>query len=140
MRLVICMCLMMLLACTSSDARQASQADAEVASSSLSNSLSSAAEDGAVASSGQAEEIVIDVRSQAEWDAGHVPQAIHIPHTEIADRIAEFTKDKQAKIVVYCAVGGRAGKAKTALMDLGYLNVENAGGYDDIKDRYQAEM
>tara|TARA_R110002095_G_C4119764_1_gene226199 strand:- start:75 stop:470 length:396 start_codon:yes stop_codon:yes gene_type:complete len=131
---------MMLLACSSSDARQASQADAEVASSSLSNSLSSAAEDGAVASSGQVEEIVIDVRSQAEWDAGHVPQAIHIPHAEIADRIAEFTKDKQAKIVVYCAVGGRAGKAKAALMDLGYLNVENAGGYDDIKDRYQAEM
>ncbi len=81
-------------------------------------------------------EIVIDVRSQEEWDSGHVEQAIHIPHTEIADRIAEVTEDKNAKIVLYCAAGGRAGKAKTTLEELGFTNVENAGGFDDVKDRY----
>ena len=81
-------------------------------------------------------EIVIDVRSQEEWDSGHVEQALHIPHTEIAQRIAEVTEDKTSRIVVYCAVGGRAGKAKTTLEGLGFTNVENAGGYDDIKSRY----
>ena len=80
--------------------------------------------------------IVIDVRTRKEWDAGHVTKAVHIPHTEIASRIGEVTDDKNAKIVLYCRVGGRAGKAKTALEDLGFTNVENGGGFDDIKDRF----
>lgn len=84
-----------------------------------------------------AQEFVIDVRSQAEWDEGHLEQAVLIPHTEIADRIASVTEDKSAKIVVYCKVGGRAGKAKTALEEMGYTNVENGGGYEDLKKRYE---
>lgn len=80
---------------------------------------------------------VIDVRTQREWDAGHVSQAVHIPHTEISDRISEVTEDKAAKIVLYCAVGGRAGIAKTKLEELGYTNIENAGGYDDVKERFE---
>ena len=80
---------------------------------------------------------VIDVRRQDEWDSGHVEQATHIPHTEIAERIAEVTEDKAAKIVLYCKAGGRAGQAKTKLEELGYTNVENAGGYDDIKSRFE---
>ena len=46
-------------------------------------------------------EIVIDVRSQEEWDSGHLDQAVHIPHTEIAERIEEVTSDKSAKLVLY---------------------------------------
>ncbi len=80
---------------------------------------------------------VIDVRSQEEWDTGHVEQATHIPYTEIADRIAEVTDDKDAKIVLYCAAGGRAGTAKSSLESLGFTNVENGGGYDDVKDRFE---
>ena len=86
---------------------------------------------------GESFEFVIDVRSQREWDAGHVERAAHIPYTEITERIAEVTGDKNARIVVYCAVGGRAGKAKRALERLGYTNVENAGGYDDVKARFE---
>ena len=81
-------------------------------------------------------ELIIDVRSKDEWDSGHLNQAIHIPHTEIAERIHEYTTDKDAKIVVYCAAGGRAGNAKEALEELGFVNVENAGGYDDVKQLY----
>ena len=80
---------------------------------------------------------VIDVRTEDEWKSGHVEQAAHIPHTEIADRINEVTTDKDAKIVVYCAVGGRAAKAKDTLEQLGYTNVENGGGYDDVKQRFE---
>ena len=83
--------------------------------------------------------IVIDVRSKDEWDTGHVEKAVHIPHTEIADRIGEVTDDKEAKIVVYCKVGGRAGVAKKALEELGFTNVENGGGFDDVKDRFKSE-
>ena len=46
-------------------------------------------------------EIVIDVRSQEEWDAGHLSQAVHIPHEEITDRIVEVTEDKSAKLVLH---------------------------------------
>ena len=80
---------------------------------------------------------VIDVRSKDEWDTGHIEQAVHIPHTEIADRIGEVTNTKDAKIVVYCAAGGRAGKAKAKLEELGFTNVENGGGLDDVKGRFE---
>lgn len=83
--------------------------------------------------------IVIDVRSASEWDTGHVASAVNIPHTEIADRIGEVTDDKEANIVVYCKSGGRSGRAKEILEGLGYVNVENAGGYDDVKDRFPSE-
>lgn len=82
------------------------------------------------------ETILLDVRSQAEWDEGHHSASVHIPHTEVAQRIGEVTEDKQAKIVVYCAAGRRAGIAKTALEELGFTNVENGGGYDEIKEQY----
>lgn len=84
------------------------------------------------------EPFVIDVRSQEEWDTGHVKQATNIPHTEIADRISEVTSKKDAKIIVYCKVGGRAGKAKAVLEEIGFTNVENAGGFGDIKDQYES--
>ncbi len=83
------------------------------------------------------EVVIIDVRSDEEWDSGHLDAAIHIPHTEIAQKIEGVTSNKDAKIVLYCAVGGRAGKAKKVLDLLGYTRVENAGGYDDIKKQYK---
>lgn len=82
--------------------------------------------------------LIIDVRSKEEWDTGHLQQAINIPHTEIGDRIGEVTSQKDAKVIVYCRSGGRAGMAKTALEELGFPNVENAGGFDEIKVRFPA--
>ena len=54
-----------------------------------------------VTSSEAPKEFLIDVRSQEEWDSGHLNQAVHIPHTEITDRIAEVTDNKDAKLVLY---------------------------------------
>jgi phage shock protein E len=45
--------------------------------------------------------IIIDVRSREEWDAGHLEQAIFIPHEEIPEKIAGVTEDKSAKLVLY---------------------------------------
>ncbi|MEM9942491.1 MAG: rhodanese-like domain-containing protein [Planctomycetota bacterium] len=49
----------------------------------------------------QSNEILIDVRTQQEWGSGHLEQAIHIPHDQIPNRIAEITTDKTAKLVLY---------------------------------------
>ncbi len=87
-------------------------------------------------SSATNETFVIDVRSQDEWDTGHVEQAVNIPHTEIGARIGEVTQNKAAKLIVYCKAGGRANAAKKTLEGMGFTNVENAGGFDDIKNRY----
>ena len=81
-------------------------------------------------------EYVIDVRSQEEWDAGHLDQAIRITHTEITEKIADVTEDKSAKIILHCQKGGRAGRAKEALEEMGYTNVENGGGIEDMRKRY----
>ena len=83
-------------------------------------------------------DIWIDVRTQEEWDSGHLEEAIHIPHEEIAARISEVTSNKDATIHLYCRSGGRAGRAKSALEAIGFTNVVNDGGYEDImKNRQQ---
>jgi rhodanese-related sulfurtransferase len=46
-------------------------------------------------------EFIIDVRSQEEWESGHLNDAVWIPHTEITERISEVTEDKSAKLVLY---------------------------------------
>ena len=111
----------------------ATQVSTETAAPSVSQPVEAGSE--TLTSDANEEMIIIDVRSQSEWDAGHVDQAVHIPHTEIGERIAEVTSDKDAKIVVYCAVGGRAEKAKTTLNQLGFTNVENGGGFEDVQQR-----
>lgn len=75
----------------------------------------------------------IDVREQDEFDSGHVKEAIHIPYTEIAEKIAEVTTDYAAEIHLYCRSGRRSGVAKDVLNALGYLNATNDGGLEDIK-------
>ena len=78
------------------------------------------------------EEIWIDVRTQEEWDSGHLDEAVHIPHEQIAARISEVTSNKEAAIHLYCRSGGRAGRAKSALEAIGFTQVTNHGGYEDI--------
>ncbi len=55
-----------------------------------------------------AESFWIDVRTVKEYQQGHLDGAINIPHTEIQQRIAEITDDKQATIHLYCIAGVRA--------------------------------
>lgn len=79
------------------------------------------------------QEIWIDVRTQQEWDTGHLKDAHLIPHEQIAARISEVTEDKDAVIHLYCRSGGRAGRAKTVLEEMGFTQVLNDGGYEDLK-------
>jgi len=79
-----------------------------------------------------AEVLWVDVRSVSEYESGHLPQAINIPHIEIAERITEFAPDKKTPIKLYCGSGRRAGTAQWELEGMGYFNASNKGGYKDL--------
>lgn len=76
---------------------------------------------------------IIDVRSQEEFNSGHIDGAILIPHDKIKELISSKVKDKKTNIVVYCRSGHRAGLAKKYLDELGYENVENYGSMAQAK-------
>lgn len=75
----------------------------------------------------------IDVRSPEEYREDHIAGDPNVPHTEIAARIAALTTSKDTEIVLYCARGGRSGTAQKTLESLGYTNVRNGGGIDDVR-------
>lgn len=62
--------------------------------------------------------IVLDVRSPEEFARGHIPGALHVPYTEVAERISELNSARG--MAVYCAVGPRARKAEVLLTSAGY--------------------
>ncbi len=66
---------------------------------------------------------VIDVREQSEWDAGHVAGATLLPLGEVPQRIAAVAPDRDAPLLLHCAVGGRSGRAAAWLAQMGYTNV-----------------
>ena len=75
--------------------------------------------------------LIIDVRTQAEWNDGHIEGAILIPYKSIGERIGTVTEDKSKRIYVYCASGSRAQIAKESLEKLGYKDVVNLGSVED---------
>ena len=77
----------------------------------------------------------IDVRTGVEHSMGYLEGSVNIPHGDIAAKIAAVTEDKNAEIHLYCRSGGRAGKALKTLKSLGYTNVINDGGYDDLLEK-----
>ena len=75
--------------------------------------------------------VILDVRTQEEYDEGHVPGAILIPNTEIENRAEEELPDKAQLILDYCRSGRRSKLAAQILADLGYTNVKEFGGILD---------
>lgn len=77
--------------------------------------------------------ILLDVREDSEWQAGHISGAVHVPLGEINDLTTrDFPKD--TPIYAYCRSGGRAGVAESILKDLGFTNVKNFGGIIQWQD------
>ena len=75
--------------------------------------------------------IILDVRTQEEYDEGHIPGAILIPDTEIEARAGEELTDKDQLILVYCRSGRRSKLAAEILVELGYTNIKEFGGIID---------
>ena len=77
--------------------------------------------------------VLLDVRTQEEFDAGHIASAILLPYDEIALKASTVLPDKQKEIVLYCRSGRRSAIAKKALVELGYKDVEDFGGINRWK-------
>ena len=75
--------------------------------------------------------IILDVRTQEEYDQGHIPGAVLISHEEIAEKAEEVLTDKDQLILVYCRSGRRSKIAAEALVELGYTNIKEFGGIID---------
>ena len=75
--------------------------------------------------------IILDVREQDEYDAGHIPGAILISDTQIEEKANERLPDKDQLILVYCRSGRRSKLAAEALVELGYTNIKEFGGIID---------
>jgi phage shock protein E len=68
---------------------------------------------------------VIDVRSETEWNTGHLEGALHIEWQDILQISPDISKDEQ--IYLYCRSGNRSEKATKILLEAGYINAKNAG-------------
>ena len=75
--------------------------------------------------------IILDVRTQEEYDEAHIEGAILIPDYEITDRAESVLKDKDQLILVYCRSGRRSKLAANELVKLGYTNIKEFGGIID---------
>ena len=75
--------------------------------------------------------IILDVRTQQEYEEGHIPGAMLIPDSEIGDRAEAELPDKDQLILVYCRSGRRSKLAAEALVELGYTNIMEFGGIID---------
>jgi hydroxyacylglutathione hydrolase len=69
---------------------------------------------------------ILDVRSDQEWSAGHVPGAIHVPITRLNSQLDQLDRDKL--IVTYCGTGYRASIAASLLARAGFSSVANVPG------------
>jgi sulfur-carrier protein adenylyltransferase/sulfurtransferase len=70
--------------------------------------------------------VLIDVREQMEWDAGHLHGAQHIPMQQVPARLDEIPRDRD--VVVYCRSGGRSARVQQFLQQQGYTRVRNLAG------------
>ena len=79
--------------------------------------------------------VLVDVRETKEYEGGRLPNAIHIPLSQLASRGAELARYVGKPVVAYCMTGNRARMANAALARLGFKEVYNLrGGYKAWKD------
>jgi len=69
---------------------------------------------------------LLDVREQDEWEAGHIPTAVHIPMGELSDRAAEIPRDRD--VYVICRSGVRSAQVTVALNNAGWRARNIDGG------------
>jgi len=76
--------------------------------------------------------MILDVRTNKEYEQGHIPGSVHVQLSEIGDKVKKLKKDKE--LVVYCQNGNRGIWAIKRLMGMGYKNLYNLkGGYNAWK-------
>ena len=86
------------------------------------------------------EPLIIDVRTEAEWNNGHIEGAILIPYELIGGKIGAVAKEKSRRIYVYCRSGRRSQIAKETLEKLGYKDVVNLGSLEDAAKKLRRKI
>ena len=84
--------------------------------------------------------LIIDVRTQQEWNIGHLEGAILIPYDQIGEKIESVTKDTSQKIYVYCRSGNRSQIAGEALKKMGYKDIVNLGSLESAAKTMQRKI
>lgn len=72
--------------------------------------------------------IIVDVREESEWDAGNIPNAMHLSKGIIERDIERVIPDKSAQIILYCGGGYRSALAADNIQKMGYSNVYSLDG------------
>ncbi|WP_415855798.1 rhodanese-like domain-containing protein [Sinomonas sp. G460-2] len=72
--------------------------------------------------------VLLDVREDYEWEAGHAQGALHIPMDQLPARLGELDPDED--LLVVCRTGGRSARVTSWLVDQGYTAVNVLGGMD----------
>jgi len=72
--------------------------------------------------------ILLDVRTVEEFEEGHIPNAVNIPHKELEARLAELTDAKNTQVVIYCRSGRRAEVAREVLVKNGFNELDHLSG------------
>ena len=73
--------------------------------------------------------LVIDVRSESEFQERHLPGAINVPLNRLGEEIARRAPNKEQPLLLHCLSGTRSGMGTSALKKMGYRNVFNLGSY-----------
>ena len=76
---------------------------------------------------------IIDVRTKAEYQQGHVKGSINIPLNDLSSHYSKLKKDKP--IITCCASGMRSASAKSMLESNGFTNVHNGGGWASLQNQ-----
>ena len=72
---------------------------------------------------------IVDVRTQSEYESGHVPGAIHLPFYSVWTHNDDIKASPNNRVVVYCEHGPRAGLAKFGLWTAGFSNIVYLDGH-----------
>ena len=83
--------------------------------------------------------ILLDVRTQAEFDEGHIPGAVCLPNEDITPDLP-LPFDKDAEVLVYCRSGRRSAEAAEKLAALGYTQIVEFGGIKDWPGETVSEL
>lgn len=83
--------------------------------------------------------IILDVRTEQEFEEQHIPKAINVPNETIGTKELPELPDKEQLIMVYCRSGNRSKQASEKLVKIGYSNIVEFGGIKDWPGETVAE-
>lgn len=75
--------------------------------------------------------VLVDVRTKAEYDEGHIEGALLLPLDQLETLAESQLKDKDATLLIYCRSGNRSAQASALLLELGYTQIYDFGGIMD---------